>query len=85
MSGACERCGGPITRGVVSYRRNRHCSYACKSASVRKIDPVALREVAVTGMSILAMSKRFQTQRATIRKWLRQDGLWATWRKQRYA
>lgn len=80
----CEHCGRQITRGVVSYRRNRHCSHACKSAVVRKIDPTDLRSAALSGMSIVAMARRFHAQRATVRKWLERDGLWMTWWKQRY-
>jgi hypothetical protein len=81
---ACEHCGRRIERGIVSYRRNRHCSHACKSATVRKIDPTSLREAATAGMTIVAMAKKFGAQRATVRKWLEQDGLWMTWWKQRY-
>lgn len=81
---SCERCGKPILRGVVSYRKNRHCSFVCKSESTRKIDPTALRDAAIAGKSIVEMAKQFRTQRITVRKWLEQDGIWMLWWKHRY-
>jgi hypothetical protein len=80
----CEQCGKPILRGVVSYRANRHCSFVCKSAATRKIDPDALRAAALAGKSIVEMSRQFQAQRITVRKWLEQDGIFMLWWRCRY-
>lgn len=80
----CERCGKPILRGAVSYRANRHCSFVCKSAATRKIDPDALRAAAIAGKSIVEMAKQFRAQRVTVRKWLEQDGIFMLWWKHRY-
>lgn len=84
MSGLCEVCGGPINRGIVSYRRNRHCSHRCKSIAVRKIKPDELRAAAAQGMTIVAMAKRFKVQRATVVHWLERDHLHELWWSARY-
>lgn len=79
----CERCGKPFERRPCG-KKARHCSYACKSATVRKIDQDGLRQAALAGVTIREMSKRFHVQRRTVRKWLEQDGLWMVWWRQRY-
>lgn len=80
----CEQCGKPILRGAVSYRKNRHCSFVCKSAATRKIDPKALRAAAEAGKTIGEMAVLFRTQRVTVRKWLEQDGIFMLWWRRRY-
>lgn len=80
----CEHCGKEYQRGAVAYRRNRHCSRSCKSAAVRKITPEALREAALAGMTNRDMARKFETNRATVLKWLRADGVFEQWARHRY-
>lgn len=80
----CEHCGKEYQRGTVAYRRNRHCSRSCKSAAVRKITPEALREAALMGMTNTDMARKFETNRATVRKWLEIDGLLQEWSHRRF-
>lgn len=52
--------------------------------TARKIDPVQLRAIALTGASIHAMAAHFVTRPDTVGKWLRRDGLYQAWRKLRW-
>lgn len=81
---SCERCGGPILRGSEKTAQLRHCSHACKSAATRIIKPEALREAAMSGMTVMAMSRRFEVNPATVRKWLETDGLLRDWSRRRF-
>lgn len=80
----CANCPKQVRRRPSIAGDSVFCSPACKSAALRKVKPDELREAALAGKTITAMSEEFQVNVATIRKWLAIDGLLGEWTRRRY-
>lgn len=52
--------------------------------TARKIDSAELREIALTGCTMVIMAERFRCKHETVRRWLRRDGLFEQWHALRF-
>jgi hypothetical protein len=78
----CAGCGQQFK----SYEHDaKVCSIPCFSAMRRKVDGDKLKQLSFAGASVWEMAAEFGVHRQVIRKWLKRDGLYESWKEQRYA
>lgn len=82
----CEYCKAEFHNGLamVNGHPRRYCSQQCSGLGRRKIDRNAVRNAALTGMTMLAMEKLLGHSRNNLRAIMKDLGVFEQWQRLRY-